>query len=156
MIFRRVPSVGCGFKQNSSQEILRQIEQPGLHHGVVSERGDMGLAQVIAQVNDTFRHEAATGTKLSMPGMIVATRKVQALPDAVKRTIFEQIHAYDDFDDGDNDFPDEHGRGQFWIGEQMFVWKIDWIADPTGIVIPERERPETFFRVLTIMCAEEE
>ena len=54
------------------------------------------------------------------------------------------------------DFPDEHGRGQFSIGDQMFVWKIDWTADPTGIVIPESERPETFFHVLTIMCAEEE
>jgi hypothetical protein len=74
----------------------------------------------------------------------------------VKRAVLEQIRAYDNFDDGDGDFPDEHGGGQFSIGEQMFVWKIDWTADPTGIVIPESERPETFFRVLTITCAEEE
>ena len=116
----------------------------------------MDSEKLIAQVNDTFRHEATSGTKLSMPGMIVATRRVQGLPDAVKRAVLEQIRAYDNFDDGDDDFPDEHGRGQFSIGDQMFVWKIDWTADPTGIVIPKSERPETFFHVLTIMCAEEE
>lgn len=99
----------------------------------------MGSEKLIVQVNDTFRHEATTGTKLSMPGMLVATRRVQALPGAVKRAVLEQIRAYDNFDDGDDDFPDEHGRGQFSIGEQVFVWKIDWTADPTGIVISESE-----------------
>ena len=115
----------------------------------------MGLEKMIAHVNDTFRHEAATGTKLSMPGMIVATRRVQALPKSVMRRIFELIRDYDRFDDGDDQFPDQHDGGQFSIGEQMFVWKIDWTADPTGIVIPESDKPETYFRVLTIMFAEE-
>jgi hypothetical protein len=116
----------------------------------------MDMEEVIAQVNDTFRREAMNGTALSMPGMVVATRRVQALPDAVKRRIFEAIRDYDRFNDGDDQFPDEHERGFFCIGKEMFAWKIDWTADHTGIVIPEDEKPETFFRVLTIMFAEEE
>jgi len=116
----------------------------------------MNTAGVIAQVNDIFRREALSGIALSMPGMIVASRRVQGLPDALQRRIFEAVRDYKDFDDCDDQFPDEHERGFICIGNDMFAWKIDWTADPTGIVIPEKERPETFFRVLTIMFAEED
>ena len=116
----------------------------------------MNMEKVIVQANDTFRHEAMTGARLSMPGMIVATPRVEALPDAVKRRIFEAIRDYDRFDDGDDQFPDEHERGFYCIGRETFAWKIDWTPDPTGIVIPENEKPETFFRVLTIMFADED
>jgi hypothetical protein len=116
----------------------------------------MEMEKIIAQVNDTFRREAMSGAKLSMPGMIVATRRVQALPEAVQRRIFAAIRDYDGFDDGNDQFPDEHESGQFSINEELFAWKIDWIADPTGIVLPEKWKPETFFRVLTIMFARED
>jgi len=127
----------------------------GLERRTRGKKLAMKTEKIIARGNDKFRHEATTGAKPSMPGMIVATRKVQALPDAVKRRMIELIRDYDRFDDGDDQFPDQHDGGQFSIGEQMFVWKIDWTADPTGIVIPESDKPETYFRVLTIMLAEE-
>ena len=113
------------------------------------------MKKIIAQVNDTFRREAMNGIALSMPGMVVATPRVQALPDPVQRRIFEAIRDYDRFNDGDDQFPDEYAHGFFCIDKEMFAWKIDWTADPTGIVIPENDKPETFFRVLTIMFAEE-
>ena|ERR1017187_10722741 len=84
----------------------------------------MDMEKVIAQVNDCFRREAMKGTGLSMPGLVVATRRVQALPDAVKRRIFEAIRDYDRFNDSDDQFPDEHGHGSFWIGEEMFMWNL--------------------------------
>jgi hypothetical protein len=122
----------------------------------------MDMKKVNTQVNDTFRREAMDRAALSMPGMVVLTPRVKALPDALKRRIYEAIRDYNRFDDGDDQFPNElehehgHGHGFFWIGEEMFMWTIDWTADPTGIVLPENEKPETFFRVLTIMLANEE
>lgn len=153
----RVPNAS---RKSCLTDIAGFVSSPaktGILGGLPAQRRElsMDMKRLIAQVNDTFRREAMNGVALSMPGMIVATPRVQALPDPVQRRIFEAIRDYDRFNDGDDQFPDEHAHGFFCIDKEMFVWKIDWTADPTGIVIPENEKPETFFRVLTIMFAEE-
>ena len=82
------------------------------------------------------------------------TAGVNALPDGLRRRIFDQVRKFDAFTP-DNDPHDEHDCGLIEVEHLSIIWKIDYY-DPTFSVGSEDPAdPSLTGRLLTIMLAEE-
>lgn len=108
----------------------------------------------IAELNDQLR--TALGILSGVPGTMVMTRAVAALPDQAKFEVLQQVRDFSLFTE-DNDPHGEHDFGAFDhpLAGKIF-WKIDYYADDrceTGSEAPED--PARSYRVLTIMLASE-
>ena len=111
-------------------------------------------AKRIAELNDQLR--TALGLLTGVPGMMVMTRGIAALPDLAKIEVLKQVRDFSAFTE-DNEPHGEHDFGAFdhTVAGKVF-WKIDYYADKTcqwGSEAPED--PERSYRVLTIMLASE-
>jgi hypothetical protein len=111
--------------------------------------------------NDLFRSVACRQVfgvvllqKAGLPGRVVITPGVAALPTPSKWQVLQAISAFDQFTK-DNDPHREHDFGSFTLEtrERLF-WKIDYYENAECEY--GAEKPETgCYRVLTIMLAEE-
>jgi hypothetical protein len=115
-------------------------------------------AKQIAELNDRFRlrfNMPFLEKTLAVPGDIVATRGVMALPSPVQVAIWEKVRRFDEFTEG-NDPHGEHDLGAFdvdGVREKIF-WKIDYYADARCASGSEDAADITrCYRVLTIMLA---
>jgi hypothetical protein len=112
----------------------------------------------IALLNDKFRKHCMMPlffTSDPVPGMMVRTRGVAALPPETQVEIMALVRDFHDFD-GDNDPHGEHDFGACEHNGQRIFWKIDYYSDRFchwGAEHPED--PAQCFRVLTIMLASE-
>ena len=113
--------------------------------------------ETIAQLNDEVRAKAGLHqNEISGKGLIVFTRGIIDLPGQIQNEICERVRAFDAFTE-DNDPHSERDFGSIEIaGAGKVFWKIDCYDSPRcewGSEDPAD--PERFFRVLTIMLAEE-
>jgi hypothetical protein len=115
-------------------------------------------AKQIAEMNDRFRlnfYVPCFGPR-AVPGHIVCTAGIAALPPETQISIWAQVADFDDFTE--DDIYGEHDFGAFrmeGVPEKIF-WKIDYYADKscaTGSEDPAD--PAQTFSVLTIMLASE-
>jgi hypothetical protein len=113
----------------------------------------------IAELNDRFRADfyvPSFGPR-AVPGHIVCTRGVAALPPETQIRIWAEVANFSGFTE-DNDPHGEHDFGAFdmpSVNEKIF-WKIDYYANETCTTGSE-EPADTArtFRILTIMLASE-
>jgi hypothetical protein len=115
-------------------------------------------AKQIAEMNDRFRMNSYVpcfGPR-AVPGHIVCTAGIAALPPETQITIWAEVAEFDEFTE-DNDPDGERDFGAFdMAGAGKVFWKIDYYADKscaTGSEDPAD--PAQTFRVLTIMLASE-
>ena len=83
-------------------------------------------AVIIAAQNDAFRE--TWGADFTIPGQIVVTQGIVALPFGVQKEIMQKVMCFDAFDE-DNDPYETHEFGGFTVqngetSENVF-WKID-------------------------------
>jgi len=115
-------------------------------------------ANQIAALNDLFRLNffAPTFGPRPVPGQVVSTRGVSALPPETQISIWAAVSGFSDFTD--DDIYGEHDFGAFRtesVPEKIF-WKIDYYADKACTAGSEdASDPAQCFRVLTIMLASE-
>jgi hypothetical protein len=113
---------------------------------------------MIAELNDRFRlrfNIPFLEQALAVPGGILATRSVMALPSTVQVSIGETVRRFDDFTEH-NDPHGEHDFGEFDAegAPERILWKIDYYADASCAVGSEDPADVTrCYRVLTIMLA---
>ena len=112
-------------------------------------------ARQIAELNDRFRTNLFFGP-LPVPGHILYTRGVAALPPDTQLRIWAEVAKFSAFND-DNNPHGEHDFGAFDIeGAGTIFWKIDYYADRSCATGSENPAdPAQSFRVLTIMLASE-
>jgi len=115
-------------------------------------------AKLIAQHNDLFR--TSCGLPLSrqaraIPGQLMMTAGIAALPGEVQADLVLAVMAFDDFTE-DNDPHGEHDFGVIHhdIAGRVF-WKIDLFDNELEFYTPDPTDPDQTVRVLTIMLAEE-
>jgi hypothetical protein len=104
-------------------------------------------AERIRELNDRLR-------KTFAGGQVVTTAGVAALPEEVKRKIFEKVQTFDCFT-SNNDPHGEHDFGAFEIEEQQFFWKIDYYDERMKWGSDDPSDPTKTTRVLTIMLSQE-
>ena len=115
-------------------------------------------AAQIAALNDLFRLNFFVPTfgPRPVPGQVVCTRGISALPPETQICIWAAVSSFNDFTE--DDIHGEHDFGAFrmeGVPEKIF-WKIDYYADKSCTVGSEdASDPAQCFRVLTIMLASE-
>ena len=115
-------------------------------------------AKQIAALNDLFRLNFFVPTfgPRPVPGQIVCTRGVSALPPETQIRIWAAVSSFSEFTE--DDVYGEHDFGAFrmqGVPEKIF-WKIDYYADSSCMSGSEDPSDEAqCFRVLTIMLASE-
>jgi hypothetical protein len=112
----------------------------------------------IADLNDQFRWRVgAPAFGAGVPGLVVCTRGVAALPPEMQIAVWFAVRNFKDFSE-DNDPRGERDFGAFEIegvAEKLF-WKIDYYADRSCAFGADDPADMTrSFRVLTIMLASE-
>ena len=113
-------------------------------------------ATQIAALNDSFRLNffIPAFEPRPVPGHIVCTRAISALPTETQIRIWAAVSSFDDFTE--DDIYGEHDFGAFrmeGVSEKIF-WKIDYYADKSCTAGSEdASDPAQCFRVLTIMLA---
>jgi hypothetical protein len=115
-------------------------------------------ATQIAALNDCFRSGffiPSAGPR-PIPGQVVCTPGIGALPQETQIGIWAQVARFDSFAEGD-DPHGEHDFGAFEVeGVGKIFWKIDYYADRNCEYGSENPSDTAqCFRVLTIMLAEE-
>jgi Protein of unknown function (DUF3768) len=116
-------------------------------------------AKQIAAQNGLFRLNFFVPTfgPRPVPGRVVCTRGISALPPVTQICIWGAVSRFDNFTEGD-DPHGEHDFGAFdlpGVPEKIF-WKIDYYADNSCTFGSEDPAdPAQCFRVLTIMLASE-
>jgi hypothetical protein len=115
-------------------------------------------AKQIAEQNDLFRLNffvPSFGPR-PVPGHVVCTRGISALPPETQINIWAGVSSFNDFTE--DDIYGEHDFGVFrmeGVPEKIF-WKIDYYADNSCTFGSEdTSDPAQCFRVLTIMLASE-
>ena len=101
----------------------------------------------IRRLNDALRQTFAGGR-------IMMTAGVNALPDADKAAVLNQVRVFDDFN-RDNDPYDEHDFGSFKVAGESYFFKVDYYAPDLQAGSEDPADPERTTRVLTIMRADE-
>jgi hypothetical protein len=87
-------------------------------------------------------------------GQIVLTAGVAALePDAL-RCLLVAVADFDRFDE-DNDPWDEHDCAVLELGDQRYIWKIDYFDEALTYASPDPTDPRVTRRVLTVMRSDE-
>jgi hypothetical protein len=113
-------------------------------------------AKQIAALNDLFRLNFFIPTfgPRPVPGQIVCTRAIMALPPEIQIRIWAAVSKFSDFTE--DDIYGEHYFGAFrmeGVPEKIF-WKIDYYADKSCNAGSEDPAdPVQCFRILTIMLA---
>jgi len=115
-------------------------------------------AKQIAEMNDRFRmnfYVPCFGPR-AVPGHIVCTAGIAALPPETQISIWAEVADFNDFTE-DNDPHGEHDFGAFdTAGAGKVFWKIGYYADKSCASGSEDPAdPARTFRVLTIMLASE-
>ncbi len=115
--------------------------------------GRVPYAKRIAELNDQLR---ARGGITCATGKTVLTRGIAALDPVTIAGIWSNVVIFDDFD-GDNDPHGEHDYGSFEVVDVgKVIWKIDYYADDQCDLGSENPSdPDSCFRVMTVMLAEE-
>ena len=112
-------------------------------------------ASKIAVLNDYFRMNFLIPSQRRVPGQIVCTSGISALPMETQSRIWLDVIRFNAFTE-DNDPHGEHDFGAFevnGVAEKIF-WKIDYYADASCTFGSEDPSDITrCFRVLTIMLA---
>lgn len=112
----------------------------------------------IAALNDLFRSRLfipSSGPR-PVPGQVVCTSGIAALPREMQVCIWAKVSRFDSFT-YDNDPHSEHDFGAFDVdGVGKIFWKIDYYADKS-CTFGSEDPSDTAqcFRILTIMLAEE-
>lgn len=115
-------------------------------------------APLIARQNDLFR--TTCGLPLSrqaraIPGKLMMTAGIAALPLPVQAELVMAVMEFDDF----NETNDPHGEHDFGVitheAAGRVFWKIDLYDTSLQFYSPEPTDPAQTIRVLTIMLAEE-
>jgi Protein of unknown function (DUF3768) len=115
-------------------------------------------AKQIAELNDLFRLNFFVPTfgPRPVPGQVVCTRGVSALPPETQISIWARVSSFNDFTE--DDIYGEHDFGVCRIegAPEKIFWKIDYYSDSSCTVGSEDPSdPAQCFRVLTIMLASE-
>ena len=105
-------------------------------------------AQRIADLNDKFRKNLATGGRVYMTAGVNARG-----PEFVAKALIKVI-AFDDFN-ADNDPHREHDFGSFELEGEKLFWKIDYYDLAGDFGSEDPTDPKKTLRVLTVMLAEE-
>lgn len=109
----------------------------------------------IAALNDRFR--AALGLPElcgGIPGKVIATSGIVALPPADQAAILNKVREFSDFGT-DNDPCGEHDFGAFDHAGQKVFFKIDYYAPDMIRGSEDPADPCKTVRILTIMLASE-
>ena len=120
---------------------------------------DEQKAKRIAELNDRFRIDFFIPTfgPRPVPGHIVCTRGISALPPETQIRIWSAVSEFKDFTE-DNDPYGERDFGAIRMEAvpEKIVWKIDYYADKScALGAEDPSDPARSFRVLTIMLASE-
>lgn len=115
-------------------------------------------ASLIAQHNDLFRQSCGlplSRQARSIPGKLMMTAGIAALPGEVQAELVMAVMGFDDF----NEENDPHGEHDFGVithevAGRVF-WKIDLYDPSLQFYSPDPTDPAQTVRVLTIMLAEE-
>ena len=115
-------------------------------------------AKQIAALNDLFRLNFFVPTfgPRPVPGRVVCTRGISALPPVTQIRIWAGVSSFNDFTE--DDIYGEHDFGVFRMegAPEKIFWKIDYYADNSCTFGSEDPSdPAQCFRVLTIMLASE-
>ena len=119
---------------------------------------DEQKAEQIAALNDQFRFNFFVPTfgPRPVPGRIVCTRGISALPPQTQICIWSAVSEFKDFTE--DDIYGEHDFGAIrmeGVPEKIF-WKIDYYADKScALGAEDPSDPARSFRVVTIMLASE-
>jgi hypothetical protein len=112
---------------------------------------DTTTPRTIASQNDCLRAALPVGTA-AVPGCVVLTRALAALPSATVARVLQAVATFTDFSDG-NDPYGEHDFGALDVDGARINFKIDYYAD--AALVAGAEDARTSYRVLTIMLAED-
>ena len=112
----------------------------------------------LAALNDRFRSGffiPSFGPR-PVPGRIVCTSGIAALPPETQVRIWGQVSEFDSFTE-DNDPHGEHDFGAFDVeGVGKIFWKIDYYADSScSFGAEDPSDTSQCYRILTIMLASE-
>ena len=113
-------------------------------------------AKQIAVLNDLFRSGFFVPTfgPRPIPGRVVCTSGIAALPPETQICIWGEVSRFDSFTE-DNDPHGEHDFGNFEIAGQRFFFKIDYFDPNLEFGSDDPADPQKTTRVLTLMLAEE-
>ena len=89
-----------------------------------------------------------------VPGRIVCTSGIAALPPETQIRVWGQVSDFDSFTD-ENDPHGEHDFGNFTLAGRKFFWKIDYYDAAMEFGSEDASDPSKTTRVLTIMRASE-
>ena len=109
-------------------------------------------AATIAAQNDLFR--TSLGETPDLPGQMVLTQGVAALPPIEHIEVIRSVARFDTFDE-DNDPHGEHDFGAFEVRGNRYFWKVDLYANDLRHGSDDPTNPEKTYRILTIMLASE-
>ena len=109
-------------------------------------------AATIAAQNDLFR--SSLGETPDLPGQIVLTQGVAALPPIEHIQVIRCVARFDTFNE-DNDPHAEHDFGVFEVRGNRYFWKIDLYANDLQHGPEDPTNPKETYRILTVMTASE-
>ncbi len=109
-------------------------------------------AAAIAAQNDLFR--TSLGETPNLPGQMVLTQGVAALPPIEHIEVIRSVARFDTFNE-DNDPHGEHDFGAFEVRGNRYFWKIDLYANDLRHGSDDPTNPEKTYRILTVMLASE-
>lgn len=105
----------------------------------------------IRALNDRYRRNPIAS---GVPGKLVVTCGVRALPPERQAAIISRVQSFDTFTE-ENDPNGEHDFGAFDSGDQKIFWKIDYYDRELAYASEDPAVPEKTVRVLTILLADE-
>jgi hypothetical protein len=103
----------------------------------------------IRDLNDSFRKTLDPAL-----GRMMLTAGIDTLPSDVRAMAIRKVATFDDFS-ADNDPHGEHDFGSFELGNDKFLWKIDYYDPTLEFGSDDPADPAKTTRVLTLMLAEE-
>lgn len=102
------------------------------------------MNQIIAQLNDQFRHG---DTSL---GLYMMTSGVRGLSAEKQYYLTKLVRNFDSFDE-ENDPYSEHNFGKVTVASESYYWKIDYYKPTLKFLSEDPANPQVTRRVLTIM-----
>lgn len=108
------------------------------------------------ELNDRFRHDIiGHGSSVPpIPGRLVITRGIAALPLGDQLHILHQVQTFSDFTEA-NDPHGEHACASFPFRHHTMMWKIEYYNDDLTADSEDPLNLEQTHRVLTIMFSHE-
>ena len=134
---------------------MTAVLSPAIPLGLWRAPLELSGAERIAAFNDRFRMSLGSLFASGVPGQVMLSHAVTALPAYLQLIVLQKVRAYDDFRPGTNPYL-EHDFGSLAIdsvGEKIY-WKIDVYADNSFAYGAEDPADvSASFRVLSIMLA---